>query len=197
MTAVRALHQCDELCRCPVHGTALYFAPASNEHACQNPTCRYAHGISAEALLAATLGLPMPEDTSVFARFVAARRADPDRLQVPAQPIAETLRGALFENQPADAVPDAELQQLLDRLPTDPVPAAYDEDQALGRMAYAADALREALEFRSTADPAALAAHEQELQHLGRRLLDTVALVLTQREPSIARPAAEEQPPET
>ncbi|MEV5451299.1 hypothetical protein [Streptomyces sp. NPDC052535] len=197
MTAVRTLHQCDELCRCPVHGTALYFAPASNQHACQNPTCRYAHGISAEALLAATLGLPMPEDTSVFARFVAARRADPDRLQVPAQPIAETLRGSLFENRPAAAVPDAELQQLLDRLPAEPVPAAYDEDQALGRMAYAADALREALEFRSSADPAALAAHEQELQHLGRRLLDTVALVLTQREPSIARPAAEERHPET
>ncbi|MFC8570803.1 hypothetical protein ACFUIW_34105 [Streptomyces sp. NPDC057245] len=197
MTAARTLHRCDELCCCPVHGTALYFAPASNEHACQNPTCRYAHGISAEALLAATLGLPMPEDTSVFARFVAARRADPDRLQVPAQPIAETLRGALLENRHAAAVPDAELQQILDRLPTDPVPAAYDEDQALGRMAYAADALHEALEFRNTADPAALAAHEQELQHLGRRLLDTVALVLTQREPSIARPASAKRPPET
>ncbi|MFG3157194.1 hypothetical protein ACGF7W_34750 [Streptomyces sp. NPDC048219] len=197
MTAVRALHRCDELCCCPVHGTALYFAPASNVHACQNPTCRYAHGISAEALLAATLGLPMPEDTSVFARFVAARRADPDRLHVPAQPIAETLRGALLENRPAAAVPDAELQQLLERLPTAPVPTAHDEDQALGRMAYAADALREALEFRSTASRTALAAHEQELQHLGRRLLDTVALVLTQREPSIARPAAEERPPET
>ncbi|MGC5040118.1 hypothetical protein ACPXCS_31800 [Streptomyces sp. DT190] len=30
----------------------------------------------------------MPEDTGVFARFVAARRADPDRLQVPAQPLS-------------------------------------------------------------------------------------------------------------
>jgi hypothetical protein len=57
----------------------------------------------------------MPEDTGVFARFVAARRADPDRLQVPAQPLIETLRGALFENRPAAATPDAELQQLLDR----------------------------------------------------------------------------------
>ncbi|MFL9652105.1 hypothetical protein ACJ7VE_00095 [Streptomyces sp. PB17] len=116
---------------------------------------------------------------------------------MPAQPIAEALRGALFESRPAAAVPDAELQQLLDRLPTDSVPAAYDEDQSLGRKAYAADALHEALEFRNTADPAALAEHEQELQHLARRLLDTVALVLTQQEPSIARPAAEEQPPKT
>ncbi|MEU2718222.1 hypothetical protein [Streptomyces sp. NPDC007205] len=42
--------------------------------------------------------------------------------------------------------------------------------------------------------PEDLAAHQQELQHLGRRVLDSIALVLTQREPSIARPADAAEP---
>lgn len=38
-------HECDELCICPIHKTSLWYAPASNEHACQNPSCEYANGI--------------------------------------------------------------------------------------------------------------------------------------------------------
>ncbi|MCZ0983922.1 hypothetical protein O1L60_44980 [Streptomyces diastatochromogenes] len=189
MTAVRTLHQCDELCRCPVHGTALYFAPASNLHACQNPNCRYAHGISAAALAATDQGLPMTHEPDVFSRFLAARRADPDRIPPRAVPLAETLRGALLDNRPATTVPDAELRRLLDGLPDDPTPPAYDEDQALGRLAMTSEALRMALDSREAGSADSVAGHDGELHHLARRVLESVAVVLTQRESSIARPA--------
>ncbi len=37
-------HTCDDACTCPVHGTALYYAPAADDHACQDVTCEYGHG---------------------------------------------------------------------------------------------------------------------------------------------------------
>lgn len=40
-----ATHRCDEHCTCPIHGTPWLYAPASNEHACQNPDCEYAAGV--------------------------------------------------------------------------------------------------------------------------------------------------------
>ncbi|MCF1592394.1 hypothetical protein [Streptomyces muensis] len=173
----------------------MHYWPAGNLHACQDPNCRHAHGISAAALAAADQGLPMPHDPDVFSRFLAARRADPDRIPPRAVPLAETLRGALLDNRPATTVPDAELQRLLDGLPDDPTPAAYDEDQALGRLAMTSEALRMALDSRETGSAHGAAGHDGELHHLARRVLESVAVVLTQREPSIARPA-DTAPPE-
>lgn len=44
MTEAEETHRCDETCACPIHNTQMYYAPAHKEHACQNITCRYAHG---------------------------------------------------------------------------------------------------------------------------------------------------------
>lgn len=38
-------HRCDETCVCPVHGTALIYWPAGDDHACQDPTCVHARGM--------------------------------------------------------------------------------------------------------------------------------------------------------
>lgn len=38
-------HTCGERCVCPIHGTPLLYAPAQDEHACQDPDCKHAHGI--------------------------------------------------------------------------------------------------------------------------------------------------------
>ncbi|GAA1111046.1 hypothetical protein [Streptomyces javensis] len=186
-------HRCDAACHCSVHGTPLYYWSAGDLHACQSPNFRYAHGISAEAL-AADQGLPMTHDPDVFSRFLAARRADPDRIPPRAVPLAGTLRGALLDNRPATTVPDAELRRLLDGLPDDPTPAAYDEDQALGRLAMTSDALRMALDSREAGPADSVAGRDGELHQLTRRVLDSVAVVLTQREPSIAGPADQAQP---
>lgn len=37
-------HSCDDGCVCPIHHTPLYYAPASNDHACQNADCEWAGG---------------------------------------------------------------------------------------------------------------------------------------------------------
>jgi hypothetical protein len=37
---------CDERCVCPVHSTPLLYAPASDEHACQDVNCRHGHGMA-------------------------------------------------------------------------------------------------------------------------------------------------------
>jgi hypothetical protein len=178
-----------------VHGTPLYYSPDGSLHACQDPNCRYAPGISAGAIAAADQGLPMPSYTpDTFSRFLAARQADPDRLPPRAVPLAETLRGALLDNRPTDAVPDAKLRRLLDDLPDDLTPAGYDEDQALGRLAMTAETLRMALDVREAEAVDNLTGHDGELHHLARRVLESVAVVLTQREPSIGRPANESQP---
>jgi hypothetical protein len=34
-------HRCDERCVCPTDGKPLYYAPASGQHACQDPECQY------------------------------------------------------------------------------------------------------------------------------------------------------------
>jgi hypothetical protein len=188
--AVRRTRRCGDACWCPVHGTPLYYWPAGGLHACQDPNCRYAHGISAEVLAATDQGLPMTYAPDVFSRFLAARRADPDRIPPRAVPLAETLRGALLDNRPADA----ELRRLLDGLPDDLTPAAHDEDQAFGRLARTAETLRMALDVREVEAVDNLAGHDSELHHLARRVLESVAVVLTQREPSIGRPANEDQP---
>ncbi|WP_333745709.1 hypothetical protein [Streptomyces sp. IBSBF 2950] len=136
----------------------------------------------------------MTHAPDVFSRFLAARRADPDRIPPRAVPLAETLRGALLDNRPATTVPDAELRRLLDGLPDDPTPAAYDEDQALGRLAMTAETLRMALDTRETEAADNISGHDGELHHVARRVLESVAVVLTQHEPSIARPADTAQP---
>jgi hypothetical protein len=38
-------HRCDEDCVCPADGKPLLYAPARNEHACQDPDCEHAHGV--------------------------------------------------------------------------------------------------------------------------------------------------------
>jgi hypothetical protein len=43
-------HECDESCVCPEHGTPLLWSAATAEHACQEPSCRYAHGMEAQLL---------------------------------------------------------------------------------------------------------------------------------------------------
>jgi hypothetical protein len=39
-------HRCDDDCTCPIHGTPLLYAPASDAHACQDPDCEHAHGFA-------------------------------------------------------------------------------------------------------------------------------------------------------
>ena len=46
----KRLHVCDDGCVCPVHGTPLIYWPHGDDHACQDVTCRYGHGMSAELL---------------------------------------------------------------------------------------------------------------------------------------------------
>jgi hypothetical protein len=60
----RKPHRCDETCLCAVHGTALIYSPALDDHACQDPSCKYAHG-----------GAPVTDPESVAA-FLARHRAD-------------------------------------------------------------------------------------------------------------------------
>lgn len=43
--AVSAAHRCDEDCTCPEHGTQLFWSRSQNLHACQDATCRFAHGL--------------------------------------------------------------------------------------------------------------------------------------------------------
>ena len=43
-------HVCDDGCVCPVHDTPLIYWPHGDDHACQDITCRYGHGMSAELL---------------------------------------------------------------------------------------------------------------------------------------------------
>lgn len=39
-----APHRCDEHCVCPDHDTPMWWSASQNLHACQDPTCRFAHG---------------------------------------------------------------------------------------------------------------------------------------------------------
>ena len=67
------LHRCHDGCVCPIHRTPLLYAPAHDQHACQDPKCVHAHGIVG----------PSPEEVrSVFADIQAkvyapAIQADP------------------------------------------------------------------------------------------------------------------------
>ncbi|MFI8370940.1 hypothetical protein [Streptomyces sp. NPDC085466] len=168
-TPVRPPHRCsDTSCRCPLHGTALYYAPAGDLHACQDPDCRYAQGISTNALTG-----------SVFARFVAAHQNDPERVLPPAVLLGAALRTTLSENRLAPNVPDAEVQQLLHGLPEDPTPAGYDEGQALGRLALTAETLRMALFVREVEAADDLADPDTELHQLMQALLDAAAAALS------------------
>lgn len=38
-------HRCDERCVCPDHHTQLWWGASQSLHACQDPDCRYAHGL--------------------------------------------------------------------------------------------------------------------------------------------------------
>lgn len=47
----RLPHVCDEDCICPIHETQLFYAPTSDEHACQDVSCRYAHGLERQLII--------------------------------------------------------------------------------------------------------------------------------------------------
>ncbi|MER0442969.1 hypothetical protein ABR738_00005, partial [Streptomyces sp. Edi4] len=120
---------------------------AHDLHACQDPRCRYAPGISAVALGAADHGERMYQsDPAVFTRFLDARQADPDREVPPAVPLAALVRSDLENRLPDTTAPGGELRRLLAALPVEqPTPPAYEEDQALCRLAMSAETLRQAL----------------------------------------------------
>lgn len=40
-------HRCDEQCTCPLDGKPLLYARASDQHACVDPECANASGITA------------------------------------------------------------------------------------------------------------------------------------------------------
>ncbi|WP_435245217.1 hypothetical protein [Streptomyces tendae] len=192
-TDARAGHRCTAACRCPVHRTALYYSPAGDLHACQDPYCRYAPGISAAALARADLGERMYQsDPGVFTRFLNAHQADPNREVPPAVPLGAALRSGLENRLPDTAVPDSDLHRLLAALPAEPpAPPGHDEDQALGRLAMTAETLRQALTVREAEAAEDLTSvPDGELHHLVRLVLDSAAGVLTAREPALARPAA-------
>ncbi|MFJ4966035.1 hypothetical protein ACIP6P_26920 [Streptomyces sp. NPDC088729] len=71
-------HRCDEWCRCPLHGTDFYYWPAGDLHACQDPNCGYAQGISAEELVTASraeaLRRSAPRIAAQSAAYGSARR---------------------------------------------------------------------------------------------------------------------------
>ena len=75
-------HHCDERCVCPVHGTALIYAPASGEHACQDIDCVHGHGMRRQIL--DTYGLTEGDITvgfeSLDAAETVARRMEADYL---------------------------------------------------------------------------------------------------------------------
>lgn len=41
------LHECDDRCACPRHGTPLFYSHRTDEHACLDADCPYGHGIRA------------------------------------------------------------------------------------------------------------------------------------------------------
>ncbi|PZT71471.1 hypothetical protein [Streptomyces sp. AC1-42T] len=66
-------HRCDESCRCPLHGTALYYWPAGDLHACQDSNCGYAQGIPAEELASASTAEALQRSAPRRAAQAAAR----------------------------------------------------------------------------------------------------------------------------
>jgi len=38
-------HVCGIQCICPVHRTPMFYSPAWDDHACQDITCEYGHGM--------------------------------------------------------------------------------------------------------------------------------------------------------
>jgi hypothetical protein len=49
-TPLRAMltrHVCGIQCICPFHGTLMIYSPAWDDHACQDITCEYGHGMAA------------------------------------------------------------------------------------------------------------------------------------------------------
>lgn len=38
-------HRCDERCVCEIHDKPFIYWPAGDDHACQDPDCKYAHGV--------------------------------------------------------------------------------------------------------------------------------------------------------
>jgi hypothetical protein len=48
-TPLRAMltrHVCGIQCICPFHGTLMIYSPAWDDHACQDITCEYGHGMA-------------------------------------------------------------------------------------------------------------------------------------------------------
>jgi hypothetical protein len=70
-------HRCDDDCTCPVHGTPLLYAPASNEHACQDPDCEHAHGF--DQLKTRILAMAKTPSGSGLAAFLRPERERAER----------------------------------------------------------------------------------------------------------------------
>jgi hypothetical protein len=45
--AATAPHKCNETCVCNIHGTPMWYSPATDDHACQDPDCIWAGGVNA------------------------------------------------------------------------------------------------------------------------------------------------------
>lgn len=107
-------HVCDDLCVCPIHDTPLLYAPASNEHACQDPDCEHAHGI--DPLW--TLLSPMHPSFSALMGFPRMR----DLVGPPmfGTPVVPTAFLSLYE-EPTPLFPEA-IDQLLVAASEQPAP---------------------------------------------------------------------------
>lgn len=46
MTSTRTWHRCDEACICPLDGKPLIYSPCWDRHACQDPGCANAKGLT-------------------------------------------------------------------------------------------------------------------------------------------------------
>lgn len=43
-------HDCTDRCVCPIHGTPMWYAAATEQHACQDPACEHAAGVDLDRL---------------------------------------------------------------------------------------------------------------------------------------------------
>lgn len=110
-------HQCDDECVCPLDGKPLLYAPASNEHACQDPDCANAHGVvpeltaedAVEAMQDMATELYKAEDRLAFVREMCDQ-ADREQRQIS----TEQVRAWTQYTGCANATPDgAELARSL------------------------------------------------------------------------------------
>lgn len=92
-------HQCDGECVCPLDGKPLLYAPASGEHACQDPDCANAHGVlpelttedAVEAMQDMATDLYRAEDRLAFVREMCDA-ADREQRQVTTEQVRAWTR---------------------------------------------------------------------------------------------------------